>query len=124
MGPLLRSCGEVREPIELSFGVMNGVDAGIDVQNGGPCGLKGRGEFWGCLPPLTQWFQWPNFQEKYIQLVHEKLRIFPYVQHIIGIYVSLAFQKCTQIPGRYLGFTSNMQKCNSHFSHRSSQTAT
>ena len=39
MGPLLRSCVEVREPIELSFGMMNGVGLGIDVRNGGPHSL-------------------------------------------------------------------------------------
>ena len=31
MGPLLRSCVEVREPIELSFGVVTGMGLGIDV---------------------------------------------------------------------------------------------
>ena len=31
------------------------------------------------------------FAEKCIRLVHEKLRIFPYGQYIVGIYVSLAF---------------------------------
>ena len=34
MGPLLRSCAEVREPIELSFGVVSGVHPGIDVLDG------------------------------------------------------------------------------------------
>jgi len=34
MGPLLCSCVEVREPIELSFGMVNGVGPGINVQNG------------------------------------------------------------------------------------------
>ena len=38
MGPLLRSCVEVREPIELSFDVVSGVGPGIDVRNGGPRG--------------------------------------------------------------------------------------
>jgi len=36
--------------------------------------------------------QWPNFQEKCIRLVREMLRIFPYAQYIVGIYVPLAFQ--------------------------------
>jgi len=34
MGPLLRSCVEVPEPIELSFGVTSGVGPGIDVLDG------------------------------------------------------------------------------------------
>jgi len=34
MGPLLRSCMEVREPIELSFGVVSGMVPGIDVLDG------------------------------------------------------------------------------------------
>jgi len=50
---------------------------------------------------LVQWFQWPNFQEKRIRLVREKLRIFPYAQYVIGIYISLAFQKYTPDRGRY-----------------------
>jgi len=35
MGTLLRSCVEVCEPIELSFGVVSGVGAGIHVLDGG-----------------------------------------------------------------------------------------
>jgi len=34
MGTLLRSCAEVCEPIELSFGVVSEVVPGIDVRNG------------------------------------------------------------------------------------------
>jgi len=34
MGTLLRSCGEVRTAIELSFGVVSGVGPGIDVLDG------------------------------------------------------------------------------------------
>jgi len=85
----------------MPFGVVSGVGQGI-VQNGGPCGSRRMGAFWG-LPPLAQWFQWPNFQEKCIQLVREKLRILPYAHYIIGIYVLLAFQKCTQVRGRWWG---------------------
>jgi len=29
------------------------------------------------LGVIAHWFQWPNFQEKCIRLVREKLRIFP-----------------------------------------------
>jgi len=32
--------------------------------------------------------------------VHEKLIIFPYVQYIVGIYISLAFRRCTEVRGR------------------------
>jgi len=46
MGPLLRSCVEVRTAIELSFGVMSGVGPGIDVLDGGSMCLKGKGCFW------------------------------------------------------------------------------
>jgi len=52
---------EMRETIELSFGMVSGVGPGIDVQNGGPHGSRGRSGIWGCLPPLAHWFQWPNF---------------------------------------------------------------
>jgi len=54
---------EVRELIELSFGVVSGEGPGIDVWNGGPRGSRRRGGFWGCLPSLAQW---TNFQEKCI----------------------------------------------------------
>jgi len=84
----MRSCAEVWEPIELSFGVVSGeVGPSIDVQNGVHV-AQGEGWIWGLFAQL---FQWPNFKEKYIRLVHEKLRIFLYAQYIVGIYVSLAF---------------------------------
>jgi len=53
MGPLLHSCAEMREPIELSFGVVSGVP-GIHVLDGGPPASMGKGGFWGRLP------YWPN----------------------------------------------------------------
>ena len=34
MGTLLRNCAEVREPIQLSFGVVSGLGPGIDVLDG------------------------------------------------------------------------------------------
>jgi len=40
-----RSCAEVRELIELSFGVVSGVGPGIDVRNEGPRGSRERGGF-------------------------------------------------------------------------------
>jgi len=46
MGPLLRSCAEVRAAIELSFGVVSGVTTDIHA-------LDGKGVFWGRLPPLA-----------------------------------------------------------------------
>ena len=65
MGPLLCSCVEVREAIELSFGVVSGVGSAIDLGDGGPRGL-GEWVDVGFFAPLSQWFQWPNFQEKCI----------------------------------------------------------
>jgi len=38
MRPLLHSYVEMCEPIELSFGMVSGVDPGIDVWNEGPRG--------------------------------------------------------------------------------------
>jgi len=40
------------------------------------------------------------FAEKSIRLVCEKLRIFPYGQYIVGIYVSLAFWQYSQVQDR------------------------
>jgi len=31
---------------------------GIHVLDGGPRASRGRGEYWGRLPPLAEWFQW------------------------------------------------------------------
>ena len=45
MGTLLRSCAEVREPIELSIGMVGGVGPGIDVLDEGPRASRGRGCF-------------------------------------------------------------------------------
>jgi len=44
--------------------------------------------------------------------VREKLRIFPYWQYVVKIYISLAFQRYSQVWGR-CWFTRNLQKCNS-----------
>ena len=44
-GPLLHSCVEVFELIELSFGVVNWVGPGIDVLDGGSRPSRGRGSF-------------------------------------------------------------------------------
>jgi len=58
MGTLLRSCAEVREPIELSFGVVSGVGPGIHVLYGGSRIPKER----GCLGDFSafapHWFEW------------------------------------------------------------------
>jgi len=70
-GPLLHSCVKVREPIELSFGVVSGVSPVIDVQNGGPRVSRKGVDFvsqgiLGLFAPLAHWFQLPHFQEKCI----------------------------------------------------------
>ena len=44
-GALLHSCAEVCELIKLLFGALSGVGPGIDVRNGGPHALRGRGGF-------------------------------------------------------------------------------
>jgi len=54
MGNLLRSCAEVHAAIELSFGVVSGVDPHIDVWNGGQRGSRGRVDFRVVCP------HWPN----------------------------------------------------------------
>ena len=45
MGPLLHSCVEVRELIELSFATENGVGPRIHVQNGGHVTQEERVDF-------------------------------------------------------------------------------
>jgi len=43
------------------------------------------------------------FAHKCIRLVREKLTVFLYRLCTVGIYVSLAFQRCTQVRGRCRG---------------------
>jgi len=45
MGTLWHSCAKVREPIELSFGMMSGIRSGIGVLDGSPRAPKGRAEW-------------------------------------------------------------------------------
>jgi len=54
MGNLLRSCAEVREPIELLFGLVSGFGPGIGVLDGGPVSTccKGKGRFLVCFAPV------------------------------------------------------------------------
>ena len=53
MWTLLRSCVEVREPIELSFREVSGLGPGIDVLGGGPRASRGSSGFWCCFPLLV-----------------------------------------------------------------------
>ena len=58
MGTLLHSCVEMREPIELSFGVVSGVGPGIDVLDGGQRASRGRavsGIFRHLRPHRFEW---------------------------------------------------------------------
>jgi len=54
---LLHSCAEVRAAIELWFKMVSGIAPDIHVLDGGLRASSGRGEFWGHLPQLAQWFQ-------------------------------------------------------------------
>jgi len=79
-GNLLRSCAKVRESIELSFGVVSRVSLGIRLLDVGADATIGRKGFLGegGFGPIA--FHGVFFKQKCIQLVHEKLRIFPYRQ--------------------------------------------
>ena len=50
MRNLLHSCAKVCAVIELPFGMVNGVDPGIDVLDGSPHASRERGCFWHFLP--------------------------------------------------------------------------
>ena len=50
MGSLRRACAKVREPSELRFGVVRGVDRGIVVSDGAQRRARGRGDL-GVLFP-------------------------------------------------------------------------
>jgi len=88
MATLLRSCVEVCEPIELSFGVVSGVSLRI-------CALdvvqvpQGEAVVLWFFVPIG--FNGAFFAQKCNRLMHEKLSVFPCGQCIVGIGVSLAF---------------------------------
>jgi len=93
MGPLLRSCAEVRAAIELSFGMVSGVGPGIGVLDGGPHASRGRGYFWdfsAFVPPFVRMGRMTYCLPRNV-FVCEKLTIFPYRQDIVGNVVLLAF---------------------------------
>jgi len=73
IGPLLRSCAEVREPIELSFGVVSGVN-GV--------------------------FSNRNVFDSFVESGYDNISI---RQYIVEIYVSLVFRRYTQVQGRCWG---------------------
>jgi len=58
MGNLLRSCAEMREPIEMSFGLVSGSGSGIDVLDGVHMPPK-EGAVLGIFRHLCpHWFEW------------------------------------------------------------------
>ena len=92
MGTLLHSCVEVHEPIELSFGVVNGISQRMGVLDGGRGAARGKWrvqEVLGSFLPLL--FKWCIVKQKCIRLVCEKLIIFPHGQYMVGNVFSLAF---------------------------------
>jgi len=79
-GILLHSCVEVREPIELSFGVVSVVGPGAGVSDGSrraTRGMRGFGRFPGVFSLICLN---GTLLSTCIRLVCEKLTIFPYVQ--------------------------------------------
>jgi len=96
MGTLLHSCAEVLEPIELSFGVVCGVGPGIGLLHGFDVLQEGA-------VLVSMGFNGVFVEQKCIQLVGEKVIIFPYGQYIIGIYISLVFQRYSQVRGQCWG---------------------
>ena len=81
----MRSCVEVHERIELSFGMTSGVGPGIDVLDSGPRASRGAvsGIFRHLHPIGLNGQNDVFFAEKCIQLMCEKLTIFPYGQNIV-----------------------------------------
>ena len=116
---------EVRELIELSFEEVSGFGPGIDVLGGGPYASSESGGFWGCLPPLTQWFQRPIFEDKCIRCVCEKLSLFPYVQYIVENFFSLAFWRYSHKWGfaKYLQNVKLISGADRHIFGHSSQAS-
>jgi len=86
----------------MSFGMVSGVGGEMGhgcIRWGSMCHkLKG---YFGIVLPIDLNGQNSVFlAHKCIRLVREKLTVFPYAQYIIGIYVSLAFQRFSQVRDR------------------------
>jgi len=98
VGTLLRSCAEVHESIKLLFGEVSGVSRGMGVLDGVHVPQE-KGLFWDFSSP---WFEWAGLHifHTCIRFVHQKLIVFPYAQYIVGICISLAFQRYSQVRDR------------------------
>jgi len=83
------NCAEVRELIELLLGMVSGVGRGMGVLDGVHVPQM-VGEVLGVFH--SHWFEQCIFKQKCIQLVREKLTIFPSGQYTVGNVCSLAFR--------------------------------
>jgi len=96
---------EVREPIELSFGVVSGMGPGIgvldavDVLQGERGGV--REVSWNFSP---HWFEWRIVKQKCIRLVCE-ISLETFFHWLSDDIIRFKIE---------VGFTSNLQKCNIH----------
>jgi len=119
-GTLLHSCVEVREPIELSFGVMSGVSLCIRVLDGIQVPQR-EGKFWSFSPPLASmaYFSHRNVFDLCVKTGQ--------YLHTDNGSLESAFHWCSKDTVKFekdVGFVKNMQKCNTHFGCRSSIAAT
>ena len=101
---LLCSCVEVREPTELSFGVVSEVTPGIHVVDGAPCASWGRVDFGVSMVYFVT--------EMYLTRVWKVDNI--YVRTVYHWNLCfVGFPKMYSSLRSMLGFESNWQKCNS-----------
>jgi len=87
VGNLLHSCVEVRETIELSFGVVSVVGPSV----WGSSNARGKGVSGGFAEFFSHSFQWCIVKQNCTRLVCEKSTIFPYGQDIVENVFSSAF---------------------------------
>ena len=108
----LHSCVEVREPIELSFGVVSGVGPGIDIRNGVyvPQGLF-LGFFGICAPTGLNGQHDVLVAQICIRLLCENLTVglYPYGQDTLESMFSL-FSKDSQVQDRSGGLQNICKK--------------
>ena len=89
-GDLQRTCSKAREPPELRFGMLRGVDRAIAVLHGCPRRAKERGR--EVVPIFTMGFSIVSPMVKCFRFVCDNLIRFPFGKHIVGRIYSCAFR--------------------------------
>jgi len=113
-------CGKMAEWIQMLLGVVSGVGWGMGILDGNPHASRERCVFLGFSPPLVWmvYFKTEMYSTRARKVDNISVQtMYCWNLHFIG------FPKIQLSSRSLLGFTRNMQKCNSHLRHKSSQSS-